>query len=656
MKIIYVLSVLSLVVGWALSAQAQPKARVAAQAVQFGVKPHALVLDPTAGRTATALVGVRVKNPGKSKVELVALKTNFGQLGKPQRKGKATWVARFTPPNLRFPTVALIRADVKIDGRLVRRWKAVPVSIRLKLPVATKGAVDVSISVVSREFGPVTPKKRQREISIPVIIPPGAGNYTITRITEQGVTSAETKRFSLPAFPRMVVVGPKSPAAGTTIRVDVFHVGAKGERYTYNVPLIVDCTVGEIVKLRGQRSVQSIWIKLSGRTGPSRIRVSLKQETKIAAVHAFHVELAKTLKLAVSVSPDTLAMTSLRSVKVLVRVIDLFGNAARTPTLKVTANGKPLSVARLEPGLWRGWLYAPSERQPRDRILLRAMAPRASAGTAVVGLIGDLAQRLFIRLAPRAIMADGKRGVDVEILAVDRLGMAPKDRTIKVESAQGWMVYLHRVRSGLFRGRFIPRRNTRGGVAVVTASTHRAHAVSARVRLLPIPQNMLLSTVLGVFSDVGRAVGIQAGLRYEYSVYQGPPAVHIGFQALLAPHFGVGNRAEPDEFGGFSAGVTALARLRLVSRARFGLDAVMDVGVIGIYASYKRYNPPAVDDRQSGRAAFTTSIAIEAGLRTLRQNEVFVKLCLRYLTARFHDASTGNHITLFGGIGYRFEL
>lgn len=648
MRIIYAFSVVCLGTLWASAAQARE--------VAFKSMPRALVMDPAAKKTVTAAVGIRVTSPGRSKVELVALKTNIGQLSKPKSKGKATWVATFTPPNLRFPTVALLRADVRIDGKLVRRWKAIPVSIKLKLPVATKGAVDVSISVENREFGPVTPKKRQKEILIPVIIPPGAGNYTITRITEQGVTSAQTKRFALPPFPRMVVAGPKNPAAGTRIRVDVFHVGAKGKRYTYKVPLNVDCLAGEIVKLRGQRSVQSIWIKLSGKTGQSRIRVALKQETKIAAVHIFNVELAKSLKLVVSVLPRTLAMTSSKSVKVLVRVTDLFGNAARTPTLKVTANGKPFAMARLEPGLWRGWLYAPSARQPRDRIRLWATAPRSRAGTAEVKLLGDLAQRLSIRLAPKAIMADGKRGIDVEILAVDRIGMAPRDRTIKVTSAQGRMAYLHRVRPGLFRGRFIPKRSTKGGMAAVTASTYRAHAVSARVRLLPIPQHMLLSTVLGTFSDVDRAVGIQAGLRFEYSVYRGPPAVHIGLQGLLAPHFGVGNKAEADEFVGFSAGVMALVRLRLVNLARFSLDTVIDIGVLGIYASYKRYNPPAVDDRERGRAAFTTSFAIEAGLRTLRRNEVFVQLRLRYLTASIQDVSTGNHITLFAGVGYRFEL
>jgi len=648
MRLIYAFSVVCLGVVWASPAHAR--------AVRFTSLPRALVMDPAARKAATALVGVQVTRPGRSKIELVALETNIGQVTRPVSKGKATWVATFTPPSLRFPTVALLRVDLKIDGKVVRRWMAMKVSIKLSLPVATKGAVDVSISVENREFGPVTPKKRQKEISIPVIIPPGAGNYTVTRITEQGVTSAQTKRFALPLFPRMVVAAPKAPPAGTTIRVDVFHVGAKGKRYTYNVPLNVDCIAGEIVKLRGQRSVQSIWIKLSGKTGQSRIRVSLKQEPKIAAVHVFDVKLASILKLKVSVFPSTLPMTSSKSVKVLVRVTDLFGNAARTPKLRITANGKPFAVGRLEPGLWRGWLYAPSARQPRDRILVRATAPRARPGAAEVRLVGDLAERLSIRLAPKAIMADGKRGVDVEILAVDRLGMAPKDRTIKVASAQGRMAYLHRVRPGLFRGRFIPKRNTIGGMAAVTASTFRAHAVSARVRLLPIPQLMVLSTVLGTLSDVDRAVGIQAGLRFEYSVFKGPPAVHIGLQGLIAPHFGVGAKAEADEFAGFSAGVTVLARLRLVHLARFSLDAVMDLGVVGIYASYKRYNPPAVDSHDQGRAAFTTSIAVEVGLQTLRQNEVFLQLRLRYLTASFHDASTGNHMTLLAGVGYRFEL
>jgi hypothetical protein len=162
--------------------------------------------------------------------------------------------------------------------------------------------------------------------------------------------------------------------------------------------------------------------------------------------------------------------------------------------------------------------------------------------------------------------------------------------------------------------------------------------------------------VLGAFSDVARAVGLQAGLRFEYAVYRGPPAVHLGFQVLAAPHFGVGNRQEADAFAGFSAGVTALARLRLVRHGRFGLDVALDLGVLGVYASYKLLNPPAVDRHQRGQAAFTASAALEAGLRTLGQNEVFLQLRVRYLTVSFADASSDNHVTLFAGLGYRFEL
>jgi hypothetical protein len=633
-----------------------PHVAGAQPAVQFSAKPDSLVQDPTAAKSPTALVGVKVKNFGRAKVELVGFTTNIGQLGKAKLLSRATWVATYTPPRLRFPTVALIRVDLKINGKLVRRWKTVQISIRLKLPIVTKGAVEVSISVGNREFGPITPKKYQKEIFIPVTIAPGAGNYTISRITEQGVTSAETKRFSLPAFPRIRVVGPSSPAAGSTIRLDVFHVGAKGKRYTYNVPLNVDCSVGTVVKVVGRRSVQTFWIKLSGKTGRSRIRVALKQDSKIAVVHGFKVELANTLKLAVTVSPKSLAMSMAKSVKVLVRVTDLYGNAADVPSMKLTGNGKPLSVARLESGLWRGWLYSPSKRQPRDRIVLRATAPRALAGTTEVKLIGEVAVKLSIRVTSKEIMADGMRGVNVEIKAVDRLGMPPRDKTLTVESSQGRLAYLHHVRPGLFRGRLIPRRNTKGGQFVVTASTYRAHAVSARVRLLPIPQNLQLSTVLGALSDGQRAVGIQAGLRFEHSVYQGVPVVHIGLQAMVGPHFGVGNVVEADEFVGFSAGLTGLVRMRLLNAGIFALDVVMDIGVIGIYASYKQYNPPVVDENGRGRVAFTTSIAVEAGIRTVRQNETFLQLRLRYLTAGLQDASTDNHMSIFVGVGYRFEL
>ncbi|MFH2005288.1 MAG: hypothetical protein ABI333_01750 [bacterium] len=633
------------------------EARAAPPAVQLVVGPKPVVMDPTAKDLATATIGIRVAQPGAARIKLMRVATNIGALSPAKPLGKSAWEVVFTPPRLQFPMVALVHADLQIDGALVRRWIAIPVSIKLDLPVPSLGAVDVGISIAGADFGPVAVGRRRAEVPVPVVIPPGAESYTINRVDSNGSTKSETKRFQLPPFARMAVVGPPRPAAGSIIRLDVFLVGAQGKPYTYRVPVMVTCQAAELRKIVGQGSAQTIYLKALGQTGETTVRLHMKQEPAVAVVHRMHVEVAETRKLLLSVTPDRMAMHSGRVAKVQVKITDLFGNPSRVDSLQVTANGEPLAVARVSDGLWRGWLYAPRTRQPGDRFLVHARAPRAPLATAVVKLLGGKARRLTIRVNPKTVQADGRRVVNVEITAEDDMGMRPADRRIDVTSEQGKLLFLHHVRPGLFRGRIRLHRNGAGGWAKITASTYHAPAVSTKVKLLPIPQRFLLTPLLGIFSNVGRALGLQGGLRFEYAVYRGRPNVHLGLEALFAPHFAVrGVQQEQDEFWGVSAGLSALSRLRIVSAGRFCLDAVVGLGVLGLYVSSKQQNGSVIDTNRRGLAVFTISLGLELGLSTVGRNEVFLQLRAQYLTGSLEDAQSENHVTLLGGLGYRFSL
>ncbi len=618
--------------------------------------PPTLVVESGATRRPSARITLKVARSRGALVKLVALAANIGRIAGVKRVAPGRWVASYHPPRMSRPGVALLRAEVTVNGVLRRRWLAVRLALRRHLVVRTQGAAEIFVSVQGREFGPVHPKGRQRSITVPVILPPGASSYTVTRVTASGTTSAKTRKLPRARFARMAMAGPRSAPAGSTIRLDIFVVGSRGERYTHRVPVLVDCPFGKIVRLRGQRSAQTLWVKLSPRVGVARLHASLRDAPSVSAVHKLRVLPANRLRLVVSVSQKRLSMVSTKSVQVLVKVTDLYGNPARTPSLDLRANGQPLAVARLEPGLWRGWLVAPSGRQPRDRVEILATAPRAHVGRARVLLLGGAAVKLKIRLGAKAIMANGRRGVDVFVEAKDRFGMDAIDRSVKITSDRGRMEFLHRVVMGRFRGRFIPDRLPKGGLAEITASTRNAGSVTARLKLLPIPQQWVLSAALGTVSDLSRAVGLGALARLEYSVYAGPPSTYIGAQMAVTPHFGVGNRQPEDPFAGFSVGVTALGRMRLVGVGPFRLDALLDVGLMGVYSAYKRSNPPAIDSFTRGRVGFTASLSLELGLATTGGHEVLLGLTMRYQTIALEDARSDNHLTVGVNLGYRFAL
>jgi hypothetical protein len=626
--------------------------RAIAEAVSFEIRPGKLLID--AGKTGRAQARIAVTGAPGAKVE--ALWTNVGKLSPAKAAEAGLFTSEWTSPAMGFPTVVVMRADVAVGDKIVRRWAALPVSIRLPVSVqATKGD-GVQIFLGGEEYGPVKARKTG-EVQIPVVVPPGAGSYTVTRTDEYNVTKSDTRSFALPRVKRLFLHGPQEASAGDEVILEAFLLTKKGTRYEYPTQLLGNCPGASLEEIEGGKSVHKLRFKLSGRTGEITCHVFLKSDPKVRATHSLEVDISRRLALELRVEPRVLRINSGKVAKVEVSVADLFGNVADTPKLEVTANGRPLSMSRSGAGQYRGWLYAPKRRQPGDRIRVRADAPGARPVQTDVRLLGGSAVKLTAAVKPRRVMADGKRWVMLEVEATDKHGMPAADKELEITSEQGRVLFIHRVRPGLFRARFRPERNASGGEAVLTIQTRRAPAIKARVQLERIPQQWLLTPVLGGFGDFLRTAGIGFQLRFEWAAHQGRPNVFVGAALLLGPDFSLEDgEGRLIDHVGFSAGAAAHARLRMVNTRRFGLDVVVDVGVLGLYASYRQQFGTVLQRNDAGRAAFTAAVGLEAGLVTTGQQEVFALLQARYLTGRFEDAEGQNRVILFGGLGYRFTL
>jgi len=622
-----------------------------AQAVTFQVQPTHVTAD--AGKSVSVKARIAITGAVGQVAKVWA---NVGKFGAVKALGKGMFETTWTSPVMGFPTVAILRADVKVGGKLLRRWLQLPVSVRTPIPVQAQKGEHIQIVVGGKDFGPVK-VKRTGTVSVPVVVDPGAGSYTINRTDEYNVTKSDTRRFGLPPFKRIVVVGPKDAQAGDIITLEAFQISSRGTQYAFSNPLIINCPGANLEEIIGRKSVQRFRLKLTGRTGEIICRVFMKVEPKVQTAFSFEVDVSKRLLLKLSAAPRVLRLNSAKTVMVNVTVSDLFGNISDTADLKVTANGKPVTMSRTGAGQYRGWLYSPRDRQPKDRVVVRASAPEAKPTEIYIRLLGDLATRVSVRVKPRRLLADGKKTVLVEVTALDQHGMPAKDRKVRIESDQGKMLFVHRVHAGLFRGRFRPTRNDAGGVAVITAQTYRAPAVQVKLRLDRAPQRWLITPVVGSFGDFLRTVGIGLSLRFEWAAYRGRPNVFIGGALQVSPHFTIeDSQGALKDTQGLTAGAVALARLRLVSTRRFALDVSMDAGVLGLYSSYREQYGSLIQRNNDARAVFTVAAGLEAAVVTTGQQEFFGLLQVRYLTGRFEDAVGENRVTLLGGIGYRFSL
>lgn len=631
---------------------AHPVGAAPPASVSMAVQPQALTVP--SGRTG--LAEITIETGGDSGAKVIALWANEGSFGKVEPAGPGRFRAQWSATGLGFPTVVLMRADMQVAGKLVRRWIVLPISIAMNLPVEAGRGERVEVFIGGSGFGPVVAKARGT-VAVPIVVPPAAGSYTVNRTDDYNVTKSETLHFGLPAFKRMAIAGPASGAAGDIVELDVFHVDARGQPYTSEVSVEVNCPDGSLLEIIGREAEQRMRVRLGGRLGSLECRVFLKSEPKISVSHSLEVTAARRLALGIEVSPRRLAIDSAGSARVLVRARDLFGNTAEAPALRVTANGRSLEVTRLASGLYQCWIYAPSSRQPGDRIVVEAVATGARPEKALVRLRGGISKLVSATARPQEIQADGKRWVLVEVTATDRHGMPANDGSVRVESAHGKLLFLHRVSPGLFRGHFVPHRSPGGGKAVISVQTERAREVQVFLDLKPIPQRLLLSPVMGVFGDVLRTVGVGTALRVEYGIYRGMPNVFVGGTALFLPGFSIqdGHGSLVSHWG-LIAGAAALLRLRLVSTLRFGLDASLDAGVLGLYSSYTQRYLGTVQRNEGSRPLFTAAAALEIGVVTVGRQEIFFLLQVRYLTGRFEDAGGESRLLLLGGLGYRFPL
>jgi hypothetical protein len=141
-------------------------------AATFTATPEALVLGRDPGCDLT------VRAPGAARV---AITSSVG-LVSAVTGADGVFHARFTPPALNAPSVALLLAVV--DGGALS-WLSLPLSGSDTLPVETRPQSKVEVEIGGKTFGPVT-SDRKGNASLHVVVPPGVREATLHITDRQG--------------------------------------------------------------------------------------------------------------------------------------------------------------------------------------------------------------------------------------------------------------------------------------------------------------------------------------------------------------------------------------------------------------------------------------------------------------------------------------
>src|SRR5437016_860680 len=188
-------------------------------AALFTSDPQHLVL----GRADTG-ADLELRASGGDKVTFSA---SVGTVGEQKREGSVV-KARYHPPKVNTPGVALILAEVDRDGDRELHWLALPLSGSDTMEIETRPGASVQAVVAGRTFGPVTADDKG-VAGLRLVVPPGVSKGTL-RITDKlGNMNEKPLDLEPPPFSRLRMAARGESASATSpIELEIFAVRPDG--------------------------------------------------------------------------------------------------------------------------------------------------------------------------------------------------------------------------------------------------------------------------------------------------------------------------------------------------------------------------------------------------------------------------------------------
>ncbi|HZX96786.1 MAG TPA: hypothetical protein VFE90_19865 [Myxococcales bacterium] len=184
----------------------------------LAAQPAQLVLGKDAG------ADLDVSAPPGAKV---TFSSSVGTVGAPQPHDGGVR-ARFTPPPLRAPTVALVLAEIEANGERELQWLSIPLSGSDFMEIETRPGSEVRALVAGRTIGPASADKNG-VVKLPMVVPPGVRQGTLLITDKLGNSSEKPLDLDPPPFSRIRMASRhRSASSATPAEVEVFVVKPDG--------------------------------------------------------------------------------------------------------------------------------------------------------------------------------------------------------------------------------------------------------------------------------------------------------------------------------------------------------------------------------------------------------------------------------------------
>ena len=211
-------------------------------------------------------------------------------------------------------------------------------------------------------------------------------------------------------------------------------------------------------------------------------------------------------QLDVDAASDRLIVGEPRSVPITISARDRYGN--RTPAAGVAAHVDGRLATRRAHVRWHGGFLAdaPAHYEGRERIdILVELGAHGAFKT--VRVTGGAPAALTIHVAPGRVVADGRRGTELQVQAIDRNGTPTSVPGLSWETPEGRIRGVRVPRDGEYLAEYVPERTReahRELVAVMASENVRAETL---VDVSPPPIRVLAGAHAGLTTSFGPSVG-----------------------------------------------------------------------------------------------------------------------------------------------------
>lgn len=416
---------------------------------------------------------------------------NVGTLSLPTLGRDGRWRVVYTPPQQKFPQVAIIAAA---DGAGQVDWLRLPLYGVGRVETRTKPRSQITLSIADATFGPFR-TDASGVAATPVVAPPGVRHGTTHAVDPLGNAKDTPFDLGTPTFSRLV-------AACDGDTVHLFVVDAGGEPATTEDKLVVRASSGALAEATRAGDGHFVARWTPGDADAVEVSASLAGEPR--STGRCSLRRPEDPPVAIALTVDRAAFVA--GSGALVAHAELRGAGGRPPrAVPITLSSDDGSVEDLVVegrALHARWRLA-NELGGRARATLRARTqdPPLAAEVTVTLLAGPIA-RLDIE-RPRGRLVAAERA-HLAVRASDEWGNpTPTDRL--VAAAHGERVAVASEGAGRAAVDYVTPPSARGGEERLTVEDPASgHASSIVMRLAATPRPLAVAARLGWIGNFGK--------------------------------------------------------------------------------------------------------------------------------------------------------